>query len=99
MMDKKRAKNVYAGYLGLYSFCGDQRRKKKSFCISRGEIKVELESCPGHTDGSTKTLMIVITLSGKIRINVGVSSFYPISLRTSLSFIIRGRRSVVLHSA
>lgn len=64
-----------------------------------GEIKVELESCPGHTDGSTKTLMIVITLSGKIRINVGVSSFYPISLRTSLSFIIRGRRSVVLHSA
>lgn len=29
MMDKKRAKNVYAGYLGLYSFCGDQRRKKK----------------------------------------------------------------------
>lgn len=63
------------------------------------EIKVELESCSGHTDSSTKTLMIVITLSGKIRINVGVSSFYPISLRTSLSLTIRGRRSVVLHSA
>lgn len=64
-----------------------------------GRNQVELESCSGHANSSTKMLMIIITLSGKIRINVGVSSFYPISLRTSLSFIIRGRRSLVLHSA
>ncbi|KAJ6914977.1 hypothetical protein NC651_017074 [Populus alba x Populus x berolinensis] len=30
----------------------------------------------GHTDSSAKTLMIVITLSGKIRINVG--PLYPL---------------------